>query len=145
MKLGVVELEVYSDSQLVVSQVEGIFEVRDPRMEKYLKLVQSLQASFGLVKVSLISRGSNRHADSLANLASSMGDCIPRIILVESLELQSIDHPRCVAATSTASPSWMVPNISFIFDKTLLSEKKEAETIQRNSARFWLSAEKGLY
>lgn len=87
MKLGVMELEVYSDSQLVVSQVEGIFEARDPRMAKYLKLVLSLQASFGFMKVSLISRGSNSHADSLATLASSVGDCIPQIILVESLEL----------------------------------------------------------
>lgn len=79
MQLGAVELEVYLDLQLVVSQAKGSFEVRDPRMAKYLKLVLSLQASFGSVKVSQISRGNNSHADSLATLASSMGHCIPWI------------------------------------------------------------------
>ena len=70
-------------------------------MVEYLKLVPSLQASFGLVKVSQISRGSN----SLATLVSSMGDCIPWIISVELLERQSIDHPCYIAVTSIASPS----------------------------------------
>lgn len=79
MQLGAVELEVYLDSRLVVSQVKGSFEVRDPRMVEYLKLVLSLQASFGLVKVSQISKGNNSHADSLATLASSVGHCIHRI------------------------------------------------------------------
>ena len=46
MKLGAVELEVYSNSRLVVSQVKGNFEARDPRMAEYLQLVLSLQASF---------------------------------------------------------------------------------------------------
>ena len=46
MKLDAMELEVYSNSRMVVSQVEGIFEAGDPRMVEYLKLVLSLQASF---------------------------------------------------------------------------------------------------
>ena len=41
-KLGVEELEIFSDSRLVVSQVEGSFEVRDSRMSQYLKLFGTL-------------------------------------------------------------------------------------------------------
>ena len=41
-KLGVEELEIFSDSRLVVSQVEGSFEVRDSRMPQYLKLFGTL-------------------------------------------------------------------------------------------------------
>jgi len=38
--LGAKEMEVYSDSQLVVNQVQGNFEAKDPRMMEYLWLVK---------------------------------------------------------------------------------------------------------
>lgn len=73
-KLGVEDVEVYSDSSLVVSQLEGSFEAKDPQMTEYLNLVKLLQTSFGRVKIAQISRGHNSHADSLAILASSIKD-----------------------------------------------------------------------
>ena len=76
-------------------------------MAKYLKLVLPFQASFGSVKVSQISRGKNSHANSLATLASSVVDCIPQIISVELLKRLCIDHLCSIAATSTASLSWL--------------------------------------
>ena len=39
MDIGAREVEIYSDSQLLVSQVQGSFEARDPRMKKYLQMV----------------------------------------------------------------------------------------------------------
>ncbi|XP_075669642.1 uncharacterized protein LOC142639326 [Castanea sativa] len=39
-------LEVFSDSRLVVGQVEGELEVKDSRMQKYLSQVKHLQSSF---------------------------------------------------------------------------------------------------
>ena len=36
----------FLDSHLVVSQVEGSFEARDPRMAEYLKIMGTLLASF---------------------------------------------------------------------------------------------------
>ena len=40
LRLKAADLEVYSDSWLVVSQVEGSFEAKDDRMNDYLKLVK---------------------------------------------------------------------------------------------------------
>ena len=51
MKVGATDVEIYSGLCLVVSQVKGDFKARDLRMTDYLKLVCSLQAQFGLVKV----------------------------------------------------------------------------------------------
>lgn len=42
----------FSDSHLVVSQVEESFEARDPWMAKYLKFLGMLLADFRSVKVS---------------------------------------------------------------------------------------------
>lgn len=38
-KLEAADLEIYSDSRLVVSQVVGSFEAKDSQMVEYLRLV----------------------------------------------------------------------------------------------------------
>ena len=42
--LGVKRLKAYSDSQLVVNQLNGDFEVKDPVMSKYLEKAKALVA-----------------------------------------------------------------------------------------------------
>ena len=51
LNLGDQEVEVYSDSRLVVNQVQGIFEAKDPRMIEYLQLVKQITNQFQKVKV----------------------------------------------------------------------------------------------
>ena len=50
-KLEVKDVESYSNSQLVVSQVDGSFEAKDSRMVEYLKLVGQLMGKFHKAKV----------------------------------------------------------------------------------------------
>lgn len=68
---------MFSDSILVVSQIEGSFETRDHCMSQYLKLFGNLWADLQKVSVVRVPRSHNSHADSLATLASSLDDCIP--------------------------------------------------------------------
>lgn len=84
-KLDVQLVEIISDSCLVVSQVGGSFEVKDPWLAEYLKMIGTLLASFQKAKVSQISRGKNSCADSLATLASFVDNWVPWIIIVEVL------------------------------------------------------------
>ena len=70
--MGAQDVEVYSDSRLVVNQVQGNFEARDSRMKAYLQAVKQIMNKFSTVKVAQVGRAQNRHADSLATLASSM-------------------------------------------------------------------------
>ena len=44
--LSLEDLKVYSNSQLVVSQIEGSFEAKDVRIIDYLKLVKQLMSKF---------------------------------------------------------------------------------------------------
>ena len=44
-------MEIYLDSQLLVSQVQGSFEAGDPRMKKYLQMVRQVMSRFPKVKV----------------------------------------------------------------------------------------------
>ena len=45
-KLGGKTVEFFSDSRLVVGQVQGELEARDPRMQEYLNQVRHLQLGF---------------------------------------------------------------------------------------------------
>ncbi|XP_075670208.1 uncharacterized protein LOC142639971 [Castanea sativa] len=81
--LGAKEVEVYSDSFLVVNQVQGNFEDKDPQMIEYLRLAKQMMGNFETVMIEQVAQGQNRHADSLATLASSIADEVPRLIRVE--------------------------------------------------------------
>ena len=84
-KMGGKAVKVFSDSKLVVGQVRGDLEARDPRMQEYLCQIRSIQAKFEVFDLSHILRGGNTHADSLATLATSSVQDLPRVILVEDL------------------------------------------------------------
>ena len=78
-------MNVFLDSKLVVGQVRGDLEVRDPRMQEYLSQVRCIQTKFELFDISHIPRGGNTHVGSLATLATSLAQDLPRVILVKDL------------------------------------------------------------
>ena len=84
-KMGGKAVKVFSDSKLVVGQVRGDLEARDPRMQEYLCQIRSIQAKFEIFDLSHIPRGGNTHANSLVTLATSLVQDLPRVILVEDL------------------------------------------------------------
>ena len=54
-------------------------------MLEYLCLVRSIQEKFEVFDLSHVPRSGNTHADSLATLATSSIQDLPRVILVEDL------------------------------------------------------------
>ncbi|XP_052478893.1 uncharacterized protein LOC128034139 [Gossypium raimondii] len=63
-------LEVYGDSTLVIYQLKGEWEMRDPKLIRYRKLVLELIEEFNSVTFYYIPRDENQMADALATLAS---------------------------------------------------------------------------
>ncbi|XP_016712263.1 uncharacterized protein [Gossypium hirsutum] len=63
-------LEVYGDSALVIYQLKGEWETRDPKLVRYQKLVMELIEEFDSVTFSYLPRDENQMADALATLAS---------------------------------------------------------------------------
>ena len=84
-KMGENAVEMFSDSRLVVDQVMGELEAKDTRMQEYLSHVRHLQIKFESFILSHVSRSGNTHANSLATLATSSAQDLPRVILVEDL------------------------------------------------------------
>ena len=83
LRLGAKDVEIYSDSRLVVYQIIGSFEARDSRMKAYLSAAKQIIGRFRTVKVAQVGRAQNRHADSLATLASSATEDTPWLVKIE--------------------------------------------------------------
>ena len=84
-------LEVCSDSQLVVNQIEDTDEAKGEKMILYLKKVRDLMKKFVLVQVRHIPKAENSRADTLAKLATTSQEDLSRLMLIEYLVEPSID------------------------------------------------------
>ncbi|XP_073101285.1 uncharacterized protein [Elaeis guineensis] len=127
-ELGIDSLRVFSDSQLIVGQVRGEFEARDPTMVKYLQKVRDLVAHLKYLEISHISRSENARADALSRLATSAYDTLGRT-LVESLEQPSIDRAKKILQL-TIEPSWMDPIVQYLTDGTSPEDPTEAKRLR---------------
>ena len=134
--LEVDQLEVYSDSQLVVKQIEDIYEAKSERMILYLQKVSDLLKKFGLVQVKHVPRAENSRADALEKLATASQEDLGRSTPVEYLAEPSIDPYSMVVAPVESLLSWMDPMWNYIIDGSLPDDPKEAAKIRARSARF---------
>jgi ribonuclease HI len=67
--LGAQELEIFSDSELLVRQLSGVYAVKHPTLRNLYLQVQRLRGHFRQFRVRHINREENREADALANEA----------------------------------------------------------------------------
>ena len=133
-KMGGKAVKVFSDSKLVVGQVRGDREARDSRMQEYLCQVRSIQEKFKVFDLSHVPRSGNTHADSLATLAMSSAQDLPRVVLVEDLYMHtSVHHGVPRIHQIKLGPSWM-DSISLFLEKDVLpKEKSEADKVRRKA------------
>ena len=69
MQLGAEKVELYSDSELLVKQVKGVYSVRDEKLKRlHLECLQLLE-NFKGYKIVYVPRELNVEADRLANEA----------------------------------------------------------------------------
>ena len=121
-------------------------------MKAYLDLVKQAMNGFCTVKVIQVAREQNRHADSLATLASSIAKDIPRLIRVELVPEPSIKAEGNegvsmveITAVTTLGLSWMDPIIDFLADDWIPDDEKEANKVCRVASRYWLSRDRKHY
>lgn len=90
-KLGVQDLVIQCDSQLVFNQLTGEYAVRNERMGTYMRLAQKLFKEFNSVYIERFSITNNSHADALTTLTFVMDSTLKRTIELEYLPKPSIE------------------------------------------------------
>ena len=82
-KLGAESINVYSDSQLIVNQVLGNYEVKEKPLKKYVAKAHELSSLFKQFMLEQVSRNWNRRADTLSKLAFTSFGTLNKEVLVE--------------------------------------------------------------
>ena len=107
--LEVHQLEVCSDSQLVVRQIEDTYEAKSGRMILYLQKVRDLLKKFMLVQVKHVPRAENSRAEALAKLAAASQEDLSSSTHVEYLVEPSIDLCDVEVTQIGFEQNWMDP------------------------------------
>ena len=144
-RMGGKFIKLFSDSRVGVGQIRGEFKAKDERMQGYLNQVKCLQSKFDSFDLLHVPRSGNAHADSLAMLATSSAQDLPRVILVEDLYKPSRTGETVQINQIRAGPSWMDFIIRFLKEDILSEEKIVADKIQRKATSYWLSEDHKLY
>jgi ribonuclease HI len=70
-ELGSTDVTIYSGSRLVVSQIKGEYQAKEPIMQKYLAEVRDALVGLSKFEIKHVLREDNTHADLLSKLAST--------------------------------------------------------------------------
>ena len=120
-------------------------------MKEYLRVVKQIMGKFYTTNVTQVAWGRNKHANSLATLASAMTEDIPRKIKVELIAEPSISATAdCatkvdMAVIATIESCWIDPIIEFLAEDRIPDDKSEANKIRQIASQYWLSANTKLY
>ncbi|KAL0451527.1 UNVERIFIED_CONTAM: hypothetical protein Slati_1130800 [Sesamum latifolium] len=130
---GARNLLAYSDSQLVVKQVEGTYEAKEESMIQYLQQITDLKIKFHHFQIIQIPREENVKADSLSKLASGLEDCRIRHITIHYLP--EARTPLAVQPITTGE-DWRTPIIKWIEEGVLPENRWEAARLKTQATRF---------
>lgn len=96
--IGIQNLHIFGDSQLVINQVLGIYKINKLELAYYQKRVLELMKQITNVTLTRISRGENGKADCLAKLAKEMA------VMTDEYLMIFVHTRRVLQPTSLRSP-----------------------------------------
>ncbi|XP_061339596.1 uncharacterized protein LOC133286219 [Gastrolobium bilobum] len=142
-ELGARKLQIYSDLQLVTSQIVGSYQAKGPLLAKYMDSARQLMAEFEQVEVSHIPRNENSRANILSKLVSTKGYGNRRTVVE-----QNITEPTCLMQI-TVGKDWRSAIIGYIENGTLPTPKEEARKLVKDAALYTMVEgqlyRKGIY
>jgi ribonuclease HI len=113
--MGIRRTVLKSDSQVITGHVDKSSRARDLKLEKYLDIVQRMEASFEGFSVKNIPRGENEHVDLLAKLAAQ-GLPLSSEVFFETLKAPFVElMERAVLTISHVhNEDWRTEIVSFL-------------------------------
>ncbi|KAL2226398.1 UNVERIFIED_CONTAM: hypothetical protein Sindi_1998500 [Sesamum indicum] len=133
---GAMKIIIYSDSQLVVNQIQGSFETQDEKMAKHSLKAKDLLEKFEEASIVQVSRTKNAVADQLAKLASSMAAIRSRRITFLSSERAAIEEQEEIMCADLTPPTWKEEIVRFLTSGAVLENQKEAKALRGKASHF---------
>ncbi|VFQ79603.1 unnamed protein product [Cuscuta campestris] len=133
-KLGVSRVQVYSDSRLVVGQINGEFEAKEERMKRYRDLSLEMLGRFEY-KLEHIPRAHNAEADVLSKLSAESPEYISKLATVEELATTSLNRDE-VLWVSADPPEWLDRLARYIEDGVAPEDPQEARLLRMRAPTY---------
>ncbi|CAJ2637946.1 unnamed protein product [Trifolium pratense] len=132
------EIKIFTDSQLVASQITGEYQTKDERLTEYLNLIKEKLTKFKQTEVKHVPREHNARADILSKLASTKKKKSGNQSLIqETLSKPSIVKPSEVfLICEIDADCWMTPVFEFLNTGNLPLDKKEAAKVKRRACAY---------
>ena len=126
---------VQNYSKMVIGQIKEEYEVKEERMQKYLRLMKHLTQEFDKIEFVQIPKSQNMVADEVVKISSSEERTTSSMGLV--MEIQKRPNIKKVPTfTIQSTNSWMMPIVAFPQDGDLPENAKEAKKIKKRAAKF---------
>nr|AAK92670.1 putative gag-pol precursor [Oryza sativa Japonica Group] len=141
LSMEVRSIRVYGDSQLIVQQINDIYEVLKQELVPYYSAARRLMEMFGHIEVMHVPRSRNAPADALAKLAAAL--VLPqggptqvnveeRWLLPAVLELLPNEYEvDTVMAAAAKEDDWRVPFLNYFRHGSLPDNSVERRQLQR--------------
>ena len=94
---------VQNDSKLVIGQIKGDYEVKEERMQKYLRLSKHLTQEFDEVEFVQVPRSQNTAEDEISKLTSSEEGWMNKDLAMEVQKHPSIEKVPTFTIQSKSS------------------------------------------
>ncbi|KAA3461729.1 protein NYNRIN-like [Gossypium australe] len=133
---GVRELVVHTNSQLVVKQLNGDYEIKELGLKKYHSIATQLLTGFDKEQVKQIPRSDSTQADALSKLASSIVIEQRGKILLEHREAPSYDTLQVYDIDQ--EDQWMTPIVHILQGTNDYLDKKDLTKVKCKAARYTL-------
>ncbi|XP_070025355.1 uncharacterized protein [Nicotiana sylvestris] len=137
-ELGINQIIIKSDSQLVVNQMLGTYTAREAWMQQYLEKVWELVKQFEDWKIRQIPRDENREADALANLPSAADVENDTNASVIHLFHSVLDPHTNEVNFNNLTWDWRNEIVVFLQYGTVPDDKKKAYALRRQATRYCL-------
>ncbi|XP_049394584.1 uncharacterized protein LOC125858841 [Solanum stenotomum] len=138
-------LQVFGDSQLVINQLLGSYEVKKPELRPYHDYAQKLIGWLGDVTLQHVRRTENKKVDALAALASTL--TLPdqtQVTICKKWIVPPPNEEECiknefnhfVAASEAVKEEWRQPIIDYMCYGILPDDPRRRTDIRRRAPRF---------
>ncbi|XP_074349151.1 uncharacterized protein LOC141688902 [Apium graveolens] len=133
--LGISNMTVYSDSQIVVKQTSGEYIAKDPTLAQYQEMVRNILEATPDITILQINREENSKEDELSKLMQNTSD-LSSLVYFKELKVPSTERAEVLCIGSPEN--WMTPYIAYLRDVTLPKDQNKARYLKHKAAHFFL-------
>uniref|UniRef100_A0A803LR38 Integrase catalytic domain-containing protein n=1 Tax=Chenopodium quinoa TaxID=63459 RepID=A0A803LR38_CHEQI len=150
VKMGIQDLDVCGDSQLVISQLLGEYEVKKEDLIPYHKHASRLLEKFYIVKLSHVPRSSNKMVDALAGFAATLAlgaeetmyvpVCNRWVVAPKEYEVEydEVEEVDMIIVYQIDKEDWRQPIIDYLDHQKLPNDPRHRTKFRRRASCFIL-------